>query len=201
MGSYKDSIINNMYDFYDYSNKSVMIVGAGYGKLNGYANNANRIIAVDKDKEALSMLEKALEKDTMNSKYSLINDEMEKVNLNVDCVVFEFVLHQIDDIERAIDHAMRISKNVIMVNHKSNSEWINLVNEQDNAKRVEKVLQKYSIKRYIDYCSYILMSSYDKMVSQLQNGLIIEKNDPIKRYENRKDISIEMRYQIAEIEY
>ena len=46
-------VIANLASFYDFSNKSVVPVGAGGGQFIGYASDARHVVAVDPDTAAL----------------------------------------------------------------------------------------------------------------------------------------------------
>ena len=53
-------VIANLASFYDFSNKSVVHVGAGGGQFIGYASDARHVVAVDPDAAALGPLRAAI---------------------------------------------------------------------------------------------------------------------------------------------
>jgi len=50
-------LIANLRRFYDFSGKVVLVVGAGGGQLLDPACKAKKLIAIDRDREALAKLE------------------------------------------------------------------------------------------------------------------------------------------------
>jgi predicted RNA methylase len=53
-------VIANLASFYDFSNKSVVHVGAGGGQFIGYASDARHVVAADPDTAALGPLRAAI---------------------------------------------------------------------------------------------------------------------------------------------
>ncbi|HEX7492623.1 MAG TPA: hypothetical protein VF346_00250, partial [Bacteroidales bacterium] len=49
-------IINNLLEFYDFSSRTIITVGAGGGQLIEYGRISKKVLAIDFDKESLQKL-------------------------------------------------------------------------------------------------------------------------------------------------
>ena len=83
-------IIDNLLKFYDFHNKIVISVGAGGGQFIEYARNAQHVIAIDNDQEALNRLDNALQDLQLKDKFTLINSDFNNVNKKGDIYYLNF---------------------------------------------------------------------------------------------------------------
>lgn len=99
-------------DFYDFTGKTVLYVGAGGGRLLGPSVGTKRLIAIDRDAASLDGVN--LEK---------IIADFEDVQLEGDIVYFEFCLHEMADPLRALQHARALAPDIVVFDHAPDSEW------------------------------------------------------------------------------
>ena len=156
-------------------------------------------MAVDCSKKAIEELKNVIINDNSQGKYELVNDRFENIDCNGDVVVFEFSLHEFPDVPRAIEHAFDMTKEVIIAEHASDSEWICLADEDHNAKRVEEAIKDWEIKRKDEYCAIKEFEDYDDLKRKL--GVDEEQSEThrICEYRGRKEIKIQMKYRIVEL--
>ena len=116
------AIIANLLSFYNFENKIILSVGAGGGQFVEYARAAQKVYAVDNDKEALNKLNDSLTKASLADKFELIHAEFEQVNLTGDVVLFEFCLHEMKDAKLALKRALTMAPVALISDHLPNSE-------------------------------------------------------------------------------
>jgi hypothetical protein len=108
-------------------------------------------------------------------------------------------LHEIPDTYNALKHAKDIANQVIVVEHASDSEWICLAQEDQNAKKVEEGLKLFKIKRANEYVTGKEFQNIDDLKTQLG----YKANDYVPSifdgYRNKINYIIEMKYRISEI--
>ena len=199
MATYLDKMKQDISEFIDCHRQTVLIVGAGGGKLFGYTDSARKIYALDCNKEALDKLNEIIRECDQGNKYELICDYFENVTTNVDIVIFEFSLHEIPDTYKTLKHAKSLATRVIVAEHTSDSEWICLAQEDQNVKRVEDGLSKFNIKKSNEYITGKEFKDLDDLKSKL--GYRIDDTLPsiFENYKNKKNYVIEMKYRISEI--
>jgi len=116
-------IVRNLAAFYEFSGKSVVAVGAGGGQLIEYAQPAQHVIAVDKDRAAIARLSERVVVLGMAERFTFVTADFLSVAPRGDVVLFEFCLHQMDDPERALDHASSLAPEVLVIDHAPPSRW------------------------------------------------------------------------------
>ena len=186
-------------EFINCDGKSVLIVGAGGGKLFGYTDSARKVYALDCNNKALDKLKEVIPLDEQGNKYELMCDYFENVNTKVDIVIFEFSLHEIPDTDNALKHAKNLAKRVIVAEHASDSELICLAQEDQNVKKVEEGLKRFEIKKVNEYVTGKEFRDIDDLKIKL--GYNVNDNVPrvFESYKNKTNYIVEMKYRISEI--
>lgn len=191
-----NQIINNLLEFYDFKDKVILSVGAGGGQLISYAKVAKKVIAVDNDKSALSMLEKRLRNNGLIDKFSFIHSDFKNVEQEADVVLFEFCLHEMKDPYAMIKHAKGIANSIVIMDHDINSKWAFIGDEKEKAIKSWEDVSKFIVLDKKTYCVTQYFNTYeelyDKIKIQGENSI-----NRIKNFENQKDILIPMRYCLA----
>jgi predicted RNA methylase len=116
-------IVRNLTAFYDFTGRSLVSVGAGGGQLIEYARPAQHVIAVDKDEAAMARLSERVVDLGMADRFTFVNADVLAVQARGDVVLFEFCLHQMDQPERALDHASSLAPEVLVIDHAPLSRW------------------------------------------------------------------------------
>jgi tRNA G37 N-methylase Trm5 len=199
MVTYLDKIKQDVERFINCNGKTVLIVGAGGGKLFGYADSAQKVFALDCNSKALDKLAEIIHLNEQEEKYELVCGYFETIDIKADVVIFEFSLHEIPDAYETLKHAKKLSNRVIVVEHTSDSEWICLAQEDQNVKRVEEGLTKFEVIKTEYYVTQKEFKDLDDLKTKL--GYIDNDRLPsiFEKYKSKVNHSVEMKYRISEI--
>jgi ubiquinone/menaquinone biosynthesis C-methylase UbiE len=199
MASYLEKMKQDIMEFIECADKTVLIVGAGGGKLFGYADSARKVYALDRNDKALDKLKETIPLHEQGNKYELICDYFENVNIKVDIAMFEYSLHEIADPYNALKHVKNLAERVIVAEHSSDSEWIRLAQEDQNVKKAEEGLKRFAIKRANEYLTGKEITDIDDLTAKL--GYKGNDNVPgiFAEYKNKNNYVVGMKYRIYEI--
>lgn len=162
------TIIANLLSFYDFENQTVISVGAGGGQFVEYARNAQKVYAVDNNKEALNKLNDSLIKANLADKFTLIHAEFEQVNLTGDVVLFEFCLHEMKDAEVAIKRALTMAPVVLISDHLPHSEWAFIVGEKQKVTNSWNAIEKFNLRKSQEYNTIQYFSNYEELYQKVK---------------------------------
>lgn len=191
-----NKILENLFEFYDFNNQTIISVGAGGGQFIEYGRTSKHVIAIDNDKEALSHLESSLHKSQLLDKFTLIHSDFYHVNRKVDVVMFEFCLHEMINPEAAINHALTMAPKILINDHWPNSEWAYIVDEQEKVLNSWEALNKFNLRKIQRFDTVQLFADYEelflKVKVQGENSI-----NRIKQYIGKKNFTIPMSYGFA----
>ena len=189
-------MINNLIDFYDFKDKTVISIGAGGGQFYEYAFNTKHVIAVDNNKVALESLKVSLEKENFLEKFTLIHSDFYDLKEKGDVVLFDFCLHEIPNPEKAIHHAMTMSSDILINDHWPNSEWAYIANEEIKVMNSWAAIEKFSLRKKQRFDTFQFFHNYDELFNKVkvQGSLSIKR---IEKYKDKKDFHIPMSYGLA----
>ena len=189
-------IIENLLEFFDFNNQTIISVGAGGGQFIEYGRVSKQVIAVDNDKEALSRLENSLQKSQLLHKFALINSDFYLFNRKGDVVMFEFCLHEMKDPEAAINHALTMAPIILINDHWPSSEWAYIVDEKEKVINSWKALKRFDLKKIQQYDTVQFFHDYDELFQKVK----VQGENSINRisqYKDKKDFTIPMSYGFA----
>jgi predicted RNA methylase len=189
-------IIENLFEFYDFNNQTVISVGAGGGQFIEYGHASKQVIAIDYDKEALGRLENNLQKSQLLEKFILINSDFYLVNKKGDVVMFEFCLHEMKNTEAAINHALTMAPNILINDHWPDSEWAYIVDEKEKVINSWEALKGFNFKKIQRYDTVQFFHDYEELFQKVK----IQGENSINRisqYKDKKDFTIPMSYGFA----
>lgn len=189
-------IVNNLLNFYDFKDKTVISVGAGGGQFVAYGYTAKHVIAIDNDQMALERLRLVLQKKELDEKFTLIHSDFNDVDVSGDVILFEFCLHEMNDPQRMIDHALHLAKEVVIVDHGLKSQWAYIAYEEVKAANSWSVVADNSSVKQKTFKTEQLFDSYE----QLYEKVHVQGYQSIARiapYSKQKYISIPMEYTMA----
>jgi tRNA A58 N-methylase Trm61 len=192
-------IINSLLEFYDFGNQVIISVGAGGGQFIEYARPSRKVIAIDKDDEALKMLEENLKTAQLSDKFTLIHSDFLQVEQKGNVVMFEFCLHEMKSPKAAIEHALLMAPDVLVCDHWLDSQWAYVVDEQEKVASSWQAIQSYALKRFQRYETIQSFKDYDEVYQKVkvQGAHAISR---ISQYKDRKDFTIPMTYAFALIQ-
>jgi len=189
-------IVINLLEFYDFTKKTVISVGAGGGQFIEYGHVSKQVIAIDSDKEAITRLENSLQKSQLLDKFIIINSDFFQVNRKGDIVMFEFCLHEMKNPESAINHALTMASNILIIDHWPNSEWAYIVDEKEKVINSWKALKKFKFKKIQRHDTVQFFHDYEELFQKVKNQGETSINR-IKQYKGEKDFTIPMSYGFA----
>jgi predicted RNA methylase len=162
------TIIENLLSFYSFESKTIISVGAGGGQFVEYARTAQKVYAVDNDKEALSRLNDSLIKANLSDKFTLVHAEFEQVNLTGDVVLFEFCLHEMKDADLAIKRALTMAPIVIISDHLPNSEWAFIVGEDRKIANSWNAIESFNLRKCQAYDTIQYFADYGELYEKVK---------------------------------
>lgn len=191
-------ITESILSFYDFSNKDVIHVGAGGGKLIAYSHIARRIKALDNNPVAIELLEKCAKKEGLEHKLFAIEGDFMNFKGHADVVFFEFCLHEMEDAFAAIKHAKNMFADIIILDHSPDSKWAYYALEEKKTSKSWSAIEKFDVKKMTSYSIDQKFESYDYLVEKL--SVLGDKSiKRIKYLEGNKDISISMPFYMVQI--
>jgi len=189
-------ILNNLLSFYDFTNKTIITVGAGGGQFIEYGRNANNVIAIDNDEVALAKLHDNVVKAGLIEKFTLIHSDFESLTLTADVVLFEFCLHEMQSAFTAVSHAKRMANDIIISDHYLESDWAYIVSEEDKVFKSWNEIQPIPFRKLEIFDALQVFTNYEELFQKVhtQGEQTIQR---IELYKTQKDFSIPMKYAFA----
>ncbi len=185
----------NLCRFYDFKDKVVLFVGAAGRQLLDPASGTKKLIAIDKDLEALRELKAHLVEKGLQGLVEVCGASFEEVTLRGDAVYFEFCLHEMDDPEKALIHAKSLAPDVVVYDHSPGSEWIYYGAEEHKVSRSSAVMEHFGIRRRQTFHAEQRFRNHTELLARVnsQGPLAIER---AQRFAGSTDIVIAMKYEL-----
>ena len=180
--------------FYDFTDKVVLFIGAA-GKQLLDPSTPVKLIAIDKDVNALEALRSSVAAQGLSAQVEVIGGNFEDVHEHGDTVYFEFCLHEMDDPLHALHHAKSLAADLVVYDHSAGSEWIYYGAEEDKVARSSAVMKEFGIRRQLPFEAEQRFAEYDELHAKIapQGELAIER---ARRFEGQKDIVIPFSYEL-----
>ncbi len=185
----------DLHRFYDFTGKVVLFIGAGGKQLLGAATPVKKLIAIDKDVNALAALRAEVAAQGLGDRVDVIGGNFEEVTTCGDAVYFEFCLHEMDDPLHALQHAKSLAPDLVVYDHSAGSEWIYYGAEEDKVARSSAVMQAFGIRRQHTFQAEQRFADYEELYAKLapQGALAIER---AREFIGAKDIVIPFSYEL-----
>ncbi|WP_321282362.1 methyltransferase domain-containing protein [Marinifilum fragile] len=189
-------IIQNLLNFYDFQNKTVVSVGAGGGQFIEYARGARHVIAIDNDKNALNKLKENLSMNGLSEKFTLIHSDFKNTKVKGDVVLFEFCLHEMNEPQEMLEYAQKIANDIVIADHGVNSAWAYIADEKEKAENSWGQVLKNPIQKLITHEAEQYYEDYNELYLKVkvQGENSIER---IKKFKMCKRFVIPMEYTFA----
>jgi len=188
-------LTENLSRFYDFTDKKVLFIGAAGRQLLDPGTRTRKLIAIDKDVEALQELKAKIVSQGLQDSVEIIGASFEEVTLHGDVVYFEFCLHEVDDPEKALLHARSLVPDIVVYDHSPGSEWIYYGAEENKVSRSFAAMQHFGIRRRQTFHAEQRFSNYAELLTKLrpQGPLAVER---VQRFAKVADIVIPMSYEL-----
>lgn len=191
-------IVRNLLAFYDFRSRRIVSVGAGGGQFIEYGRTAGHVTAVDCAAAAIRTLEMRLKDAGLEDKFTLkVCDFMDFVGA-ADCVLFEFSLHEITLPEAALEHALTLASDVVVMDHGRNSPWAYYVAEEEKVRAAWTAVDRYPKAKERVVEAFHVFHDYPELHEKVKG-----QGEPalsrIEVFRGRTDFKITMSYALAHI--
>src|ERR1019366_6296070 len=141
-------MVQNIRQFYSFSGKKVLAVGAGGGPLTDLVLESRKLIVIDKDPAAIRHWEARVAADGLQDQVDVIHADFCEASPRGDVVYFEFCLHEMNDPRQALRHALALAPEVLIFDHLPDSDWAFHAAEEDKVRRSTDTLAEFTCARY-----------------------------------------------------
>ena len=189
------TLSKNLSRFYHFTNKVVLFIGAGGRQLLDPATRTKKLIAIDRDVEALRELKAKVMAQGLQDSVEVVGSSFEEITARVDTIYFEFCLHEMDDPEKALLHAKSLARDIVVYDHSPDSEWIYYGAEEDKVARSAAVMHRFGIRRRQTFEAEQRFANFADLLAKVcpQGPLAIER---IQRFAGAENIVIPMSYEL-----
>jgi hypothetical protein len=185
--------------FFDFTGKVVLYVGAGGRQLLGPGFGARKVIAIDRDVEALREFEAdpiAGMAGGMPGAVEVVCADFAEVALLGDVVYFEFCLHEMADPRHALAHAATLAPDVVVLDHAADSDWAFLAAEEELVRRGAEAIQGFGVRRRERFRADQRFKDYAELLAKIagQGTVAVHR---AQRFAGATDIVIPMSCELA----
>jgi SAM-dependent methyltransferase len=190
------AVLKNILEFADFSNKTVIAVGAGGGQFADYGKIARRIIAVDISPEALEVLQNKVASIGLRDRFEYYVGDFMTFAFRGDMVFFEFCLHEMADPVLALAKAKSMAPQVVIFDHSPDSPWAYIAAEENKVKNAWQAIQAQKPSRTRHYSCLQSFSTFAELEAKVmpQGAVSLQR---IEKYRGQKNFTIPMSYGLA----
>ncbi len=183
----------NIREFYSFSGKIVLGVGAGAGPLTDLVLESRKLIVIDKEPAAIRFWEAKVATDGLQDRVDVIQADFCETSPRGDVVYFEFCLHEMNDPGQALRHALTLAPEVLVFDHLPDSEWAFHAAEEDKVRRSTDALADFACTRHQEFRTEQRFPEYQQLVEKVspQGKVALQRAE---RYSGATDIAIPMTY-------
>ena len=188
-----EQMAQNIREFYSFSGKEVVAVGAGNGPLTDLVLESKKLIVIDKDPAAIRQWQAKIAAEGLQDRVEVIHADLCETSPHGDVVYFEVCLHEMNDPRQALQHALTLAPEVLIFDHLPDSEWAFHAAEEDKVRRSTDALVEFARTRHQEFRTEQLFPEYQQLVEKVapQGKLALERAE---RYRGMTDIAIPMTY-------
>lgn len=194
------AIIENLTSFYSFEGRAVISVGAGGGQLIEYGRKAKQVVALDSDPHALETLQQQIQVSKLEQVYLPVLTDFFAFIGKADVVLFEFSLHEISTPEKALQHALCLAPEVVIIDHFPDSPWAYVVSEEVKVENSWRAIRRFPLRVEKKIDAWQVFRGYDELYQRVkgQGEITLQR---IERYKYCKDFTIPMSYGLARVRY
>jgi len=186
-------IAQNIREFYSFSGKKVVAVGAGNGPLTDLVLESRKLTVIDKDPAAIRQWEAKVAAEGLQDRVDVIQADFCETSPHGDVVYFEFCLHEMNNPGQALRHALTLAPEVLIFDHLPDSEWAFHAAEEDKVRRSTDALADFACTRRQAFRTEQRFPEYRQLVEKVscQGEVALGRAE---RYRGAADIAIPMTY-------
>jgi hypothetical protein len=183
----------NFRQFYDFSGKTVIGVGAGGGPFTDLVCEAKKLIVIDKDPAAIRQWEARIAAGGLKNRVGVVHADFYATLPRGDVVYFEFCLHEMDDPSQTLRHALTLAPEVLVFDHLPDSVWAFQGAEEDKVRRSTDALAGFNCVRHQAFRNEQRFENYQQLLDKVscQGALALQRAE---RYRDARKIAIPMTY-------
>jgi hypothetical protein len=181
--------------FYDFSDKTVITIGAGGGGILEYARRARFVIAVDTDADAIDRLTTRVRACGLSGRFFMFHGDVMSLYLSGDVVLFEFSLHEMSDARAVLEHARTLAPEIVLMEHAPGSPWSWFAGEEDGVKECWAAVPSSAICRQRNIDAVQQFQGFAEVQMRLRDHRT--RDARIARFRDEAPISIPMPCRIA----
>ncbi len=183
----------NFRQFYDFSGKTVVGVGAGGGPFTDLVCESKKLIVIDKDPAAIRQWEARIAAGGLKDRVDIVHADFCATSPRGDVVYFEFCLHEMDDPAETLRHALTLAPEVLVFDHLPDSEWAFQGAEEDKVGRSTDALADFHCVRHQAFRGEQRFQNYQQLLDKVspQGALALQRAE---RYRDAAEIAIPMTY-------
>lgn len=191
-------MMRDLLSFYDFADKTLVCIGAGGGQFLSREHPARRIVAIDQDAAALDQLRAAVAKHDLTDRFRFVHGDFLALDRPArgDVVLFEFCLHEMADVARALTRAAALAPDVVVFDHGRASEWAYYVVEEVKVAASWSAVERFPVVRHREFSGEQRFGDHAELLAKVrpQGEIAIQR---IERFRGRTDITIPMTYELA----
>jgi SAM-dependent methyltransferase len=195
-------MMRDLLSFYDFTDKTLLCIGAGGGQFLGPDHPARRVVAIDQDAAALDQLHAAVARHGLTERFHFVHGDFLTMDLPArgDVALFEFCLHEMADVELALTRAAALAPDVVVFDHGRRSEWAYYVVEEIKVARAWQALERFPVVRHQEFAGEQRFADHAELLAKVepQGELAIQRSE---RFKGRSDITIPMTYELALVRF
>jgi hypothetical protein len=191
-----EQMAKNIRQFYSFSGKKVLAVGAGGGPLTGLVLESRKLIVIDKDPAAIRQWEARVAVEGLQDRVDVIHADFCETSPRGDVVYFEFCLHEMNDPGQALRHALTLAPEVLVFDHLPDSEWAFHAAEEDKIRRSTDALAEFACARHQTFRTEQRFPEYRQLLEKVscQGEVALQRAE---RYRGVTEIAIPMTYGLS----
>jgi len=189
-------MVANLRQFYDFSDKEVVAVGAGGGQLVDLVPETRKLIVIDNDPAAIHRWQARIDAEGLKGRVDAVQADFCTASRGGDVVYFEFSLHEVGDPGKALRHALTLAPEVLVFDHLPDSEWVFHAAEEDKVRRSTKALEESDCVRRQAFRTEQRFQTYQQLVDKIscQGKVALER---ATKYRDASEIAIPMTYGLS----
>ena len=189
-------IAQNIREFYSFSGKKVLAVGAGNGPLTDLGLESRKLIVIDKDPAAIRFWEAKAAAEGLQDRVEIVQADFCETSPHGDVVYFEVCLHEMNDPRQALRHALTLAPEVLIFDHLPDSGWAFHAAEEDKVRHSTDAQADFARTRHQEFRTEQRFSEYQQLVEKVscQGKVALERAE---RYRGAADIAIPMTYSLT----
>lgn len=185
----------NLTKFYDFRGKSALCVGAGGGLLVPPSSGVSKVVAIDRDAEALNRFRTRSEAEWAGTPIRFVPRKFETVRLRGDVVYFEFCMHQMESPRRALEHARSLAQDIVAIDHLPGSDWVYYWAGEAAVLRSTRALESFGVRRRQAFTAEQRFEDREALAARL-SGEGEESKRRVSEVKGSKDVRVRMDYGI-----